>query len=144
MGAKAKAVPVKDHFKILIVEDEAGFRRTYSDLFKHFGHDVVEASNGEEGLAAAKASQPDLVLLDLVMPKLDGYGVLKGLRADHKTAALPIIIFSVLGEQTDIQKALDMGADDYIIKGSYSPSEIMGKIGNFLAKPSIKGLKVTE
>lgn len=141
MADKVKTIPAKEHFKILIVEDEPGFRRTYSDLFQHFGHTVLEAADGEEGLRVAKKSKPDLVLLDLVMPKLDGYGVLEQLRSNGKTANLPVIIFSVLGEQTDIQKALDMGANDYIIKGSYSPSEVMGKIGNFLAKASIKGIQ---
>lgn len=140
MASKPKSSPVRTHFKILIVDDEPGFRRTYSDLFQHFGHEVVEAEDGEKGLESANTGWPDLVLLDLVMPKLDGYGVLRQLRSNKATAKLPVIIFSVLGEQTDIQRALDMGANDYIIKGSYSPAEVMGKIGKFLAKSSIKGL----
>jgi DNA-binding response OmpR family regulator len=130
-------VAAKPQFKILIVEDEPGFRRTYSDLFNHFGHLVVEADNGKTGLELAKAEGPDLVLLDLVMPKMNGYEVLTELRHDSKTKDLPVIIFSVLGEQTDIQKALDMGANDYIVKGSYSPNEVLAKVGQFLAKADI-------
>jgi CheY-like chemotaxis protein len=132
----SKVVP-KTRFKILIVEDEPGFRRTYSDLFKHFGHQVIEADNGQEGLEMAKGQRPDLILLDLVMPKMDGYSVLEKLRGDGLTKELPVIIFSVLGEQSDIQRALDMGANDYIIKGSYSPNEVLAKIGQFLAKADI-------
>jgi DNA-binding response OmpR family regulator len=130
-------VAAKPHFKILIVEDEPGFRRTYADLFSHFGHEVIEAENGEVGLVMARTKSPDLILLDLVMPKMDGYKVLEQLRGEQQTRALPVIIFSVLGEQTDIQKALDMGADDYIVKGSYSPGEVLAKVGKFLAKADI-------
>lgn len=122
---------------ILIVEDEPGFRRTYSDLFKHYGHSVLEAGDGREGLRMACSENPDLVLLDLVLPELSGYELLEKLRQDPKTKDLPVIIFSVLGEQTDIQKALDLGANDYIIKGFYSPGEVLQKIGGFLAKAHI-------
>lgn len=121
-------------FKILIVEDEPGFRRTYCDLFKHFGHEVFEAETGEEGLRLAKTKRPDVILLDLVLPKLSGYEVLAKVRQDPQTKATPVIIFSVLGEQTDIQKALDLGANDYLVKGLYAPREVLGKIGTFLAQ----------
>jgi DNA-binding response OmpR family regulator len=122
---------------ILIIEDEPGFRRTYSDLFKHHGHSVLEAGNGLEGLHMARSKKPDLVLLDLVLPELSGYELLEKLRKDPATKGLPVIIFSVLGEQTDIQKALDLGANDYIIKGFYSPGEVLQKIGSFLARAHI-------
>lgn len=119
---------------ILIVEDEPGFRRTYSDLFTHYGHTVIEAENGLKGWEAIQAKVPDLVLLDLVMPEMTGYELLDKLKQHPEYAKLPIIIFSVLGEQTDIQKALELGASDYIVKGFYSPQEVLGKVGKFLAK----------
>lgn len=121
-------------FKILIIEDEPGFRRTYTDMFTHFGHTVLQAEDGEEGVRLAKTKRPDLILLDLVLPKLSGYEVLAKVRQDPETRAIPVIIFSVLGEQTDIQKALDLGANDYLVKGSYAPREVLGKIGAFLAQ----------
>src|SRR5689334_9916772 len=96
----------KNKFKILLIEDEAGFRRTYRDLFAHYGHDVLEAEDGQQGLMMAQQSKPDLVLLDLVMPHMDGFEVIRRLRADQATAELPVIIFSVLGEQNHIQEAL--------------------------------------
>lgn len=124
-------------YHILIVEDEAGFRRTYSDLFKHFGHEVSEAENGDRGLEAALTKRPDLILLDLVMPGMSGYELLAKLKQDAATENIPVIIFSVLGEHSDIQRALDLGANDYIVKGFYSPTEVLGKIGKFLAKAQI-------
>ncbi len=130
----------KKKFKILLVEDEAGFRRTYSDLFHHYGHDVVEAADGEEAIRLARSEQPDLILLDLVMPKLDGFEVISRLRQDGDSKDLPIVIFSVLGEQNHIQRALDLGANDYIIKGAYTPAEVLGKVGQFLAKTSVSGI----
>lgn len=122
---------------ILIIEDEPGFRRTYSDLFNHYGHNVLEAENGKLGWELARLKHPDLILLDLVMPEMDGYEVLQCIRAEPSTRNIPVIIFSVLGEQTDIQRALELGASDYIIKGFYSPGEVLKKIGQFLAQPEI-------
>jgi CheY-like chemotaxis protein len=122
---------------ILIVEDEPGFRRTYVDLFSYYGHKVVEAEDGEKGLEILHQNRPDLVLLDLMMPGINGYDVLKKIRADKKLQDVPVIIFSVLGEQNDIQKALDLGANDYITKGFYSPQEVLKKIGPYLASADI-------
>ncbi len=125
---------------ILLVEDEAGFRRTYSDLFMHYGHDVYEADNGKDGLRLACDKKPDLIMLDLVMPQMDGFEVLTKLRSYDATKEIPVIIFSVLGEQNHIQKALGMGANDYIVKGAYSPAEILGKIGQYLAPTNVIGI----
>jgi DNA-binding response OmpR family regulator len=130
----------KKSFSILLVEDEAGFRRTYSDLFTHYGHKVFEAADGEEGVQLARQQKPDLILLDLVMPKLDGFGVLTKLRGEASTKDLPIIVFSVLGEQNHIQRAIEMGANDYLIKGANSPAEVLGKVGQFLAASSVSGV----
>ncbi|HSX48031.1 MAG TPA: response regulator [Candidatus Nanoarchaeia archaeon] len=123
---------------ILIVEDEPGFRRTYCDLFTHYGHNVLEAENGQIGWELAGKELPDIILLDLVMPVMTGYELLSKLHEDDSTKKIPVIIFSVLGEQTDIQKALELGASDYIVKGFYSPQEVLGKIGKFLAKADIQ------
>lgn len=122
---------------ILIIEDEPGFRRTYSDLFVHLGHKVLEAENGRLGWEVARQEKPSLILLDLVMPEMDGYEVLQKIRGEELTKEIPVIIFSVLGEQNDIQKALELGANDYIIKGFYSPGEVVKKIGQFLAQADI-------
>ena len=125
---------------ILIVEDQPGFRRIYRDVLETDGYDVLEAQDGETGWAMAKGHKPNLVLLDLGLPILDGFEVLKRIRADAETRAIPVIIFSVLGEQKDIQKGMELGANDYTVKGFYTPRQILAKIKDLLAKvPQTEG-----
>jgi DNA-binding response OmpR family regulator len=123
---------------ILIIEDQAGFRRIYQDVLEGDGYKVLLAEDGENGWQLAKSEKPELILLDLVLPKLHGLEVLKNVRADAETKDIPVIILSVLGEKKDIQKGLESGANDYAIKGYVSPREIMSKIRALLAKTDIK------
>ncbi len=113
---------------ILLVEDEAGFRRVFQDALTYDGYNVLVAGDGESGWQLAKSEKPDLILLDLVLPKLHGFEVLRNVRADATTKDTPVIVVTVLGEEKDIRKGLELGANDYIVKGSYSPSEILMKI----------------
>jgi len=113
---------------ILIVEDQAGFRLIYEDLLVHEGYEVLLAEDGEAGWELAKEKKPSLVLLDLGLPKLDGFGVLQRMREDAETKAIPVIIFSVMGEMDHVKKAMEMGANDYTIKGFYTPRQILSKI----------------
>ena len=113
---------------ILIVEDQVGFRMIYQDLLMESGYEVLLAEDGVTGWEMAKQKKPDLVLLDLGLPKLDGFGVLGRMREDPETRAIPVIIFSVMGEQSEVKKAMDMGANDYTIKGFYTPRQILSKI----------------
>ena len=124
--------------KILLIEDDSGFRRTYSDVLTADGYTVVTAEDGEQGLAMVRTEKPDVVLLDLVLPKLPGFEVLKRIRADAETKDTIVLIISVLGEQTQIQKGLELGANDYTVKGSYKPNEVLGKIQALLKEPDIK------
>jgi DNA-binding response OmpR family regulator len=94
--------------------------------------------DGEEGWETAKQKKPDLILLDLGLPKMDGFEVLRRIREDPETKKIPVIIFSVIGEQKDIQKALEMGANDYTVKGFYTPREILGKIKSVLTQADLK------
>jgi DNA-binding response OmpR family regulator len=119
---------------ILIVEDQPGFRRIYRDILEADGYEVLEAEDGEAGWTMAKGHKPNLILLDLGLPILDGFGVLKRIRADAETRSLPVIIFSVLGEQKDIQRGMELGANDYTVKGFYTPRQILAKIKDLLAK----------
>ncbi|HEY5039728.1 MAG TPA: response regulator [bacterium] len=114
--------------KILIVEDQAGFRLIYEDLLIHEGYEVITAEDGEKGWELVKEKKPMLVLLDLGLPKVDGFEVLRRIREDPETKAIPVIIFSVMGEQANVKKAMDMGANDYTIKGFYTPRQILSKI----------------
>ncbi|HET9870014.1 MAG TPA: response regulator, partial [bacterium] len=92
---------------ILIVEDQQGFRRIYRDVLENDGYQVLEAEDGEAGWEAARDKKPSLILLDLGLPKIDGFEVLKRIRADEGTKAIPVIIFSVLGEQKDVNRGLE-------------------------------------
>jgi DNA-binding response OmpR family regulator len=114
--------------KILIIEDDASFRRVYRDMLETAGYHVLVAENGELGWDLAKAEKPDLIMLDLVLPGLHGFEILKYVRADAETKNIPVLITTALGEQDDIRKGLDLGASDYMVKGFFTPREILGKI----------------
>jgi len=100
----------------------------YTDLLTDAGYEVICAEDGEAGWNLAKEKKPSLVLLDLGLPKIDGFEVLRRMRDDSETKAIPVIIFSVMGEQSNVKKAMDMGANDYAIKGFYTPRQILSKI----------------
>ena len=114
--------------KILIIEDDASFRRVYHDMFETAGYQVRVAENGELGWDLAKAEKPDLVMLDLVLPGLNGFEVLKYIRGDSETKNIPVIITTALGEQDDIRKGIELGANDYLVKGFFTPREVLAKI----------------
>jgi DNA-binding response OmpR family regulator len=119
---------------ILIVEDQAGFRRIYEDVLVGDGYEVLIAEDGEKGWLLSKEKKPDLVLLDLGLPKMDGFEVLGRMRADAETKSIPVIIFSVMGEHKDIQRALEMGANDYTVKGFYTPKQVLSKIKDLMSR----------
>lgn len=119
---------------ILIVEDQQGFRRIYEDVLKSEGYDVLSAADGEKGWEIVREKKPHLVLLDLGLPILDGFEVLKRMRANADTKAIPVIIFSVMGGPNDIKKALDMGANDYTVKGFYTPRQILSKVKSLITQ----------
>lgn len=123
---------------ILIMEDQRGFRRIYRDVLEQDGYEVLEATNGEEGWEIILSQKPDLVLLDLGLPVVDGFQVLEKIRRSEQTKNIPVIIFSVLGEPRDVKKAIEMGANDYTVKGFYTPRQVLGKIKGLLMDASHK------
>ena len=123
---------------ILIIEDSASFRKIYKRVLEGDGFKILEAEDGETGWDLVQKEQPDLVLLDLVLPNISGFEVLKKIRADKLTREIPVIILSVLGEQKYIKEGLELGANDYTVKGFYSPKEILSKIHALLTKVDIK------
>ena len=123
---------------ILVIEDEPVFRLAYQDVISNNGYKVIVAEDGESGWRLAKSEKPSLTLLDLNLPRLHGLEVLRYIRADETTKDIPVIVLTVLGEQEDIRKGLDLGADDYLVKGFYSPREILTKIETLLAVADIK------
>ena len=129
---------MKRNKKILLVEDEAGFRHIYRDMLSREGYEVLEADNGDRGWELVQQVKPDLILLDIIMPGLGGAEVLKRIRADETTKDIPVIIFSVIGDDSAMRKGLVLGADDYAVKGSQSPNEIVNKIRVLLTKADIQ------
>jgi len=117
---------------ILICEDQMGFRRVYRDVLENDGYEVFEAVDGEESWEMILDKKPDLVLLDLGLPLVDGFTILEKIRRSTQTKHIPVIIFSVLGEPRDVKKALDLGANDYTVKGFYTPRQVLSKIKNLL------------
>jgi DNA-binding NarL/FixJ family response regulator len=102
--------------KILVIEDEPEMRRNIRTILELEHFNVVAASNGRDGLALARAELPDLVLCDVMMPELDGYQVLQGLREEKNTANLPFIFLTAKGEKADFRAGMNHGADDYLAK----------------------------
>ena len=118
----------KSKIKVLIVEDDPTLAEMYGTKFKGEGFEVLHAADGAEGLATAKSKKPDAILLDVMMPKLDGFAALKELRADKAFKKTPIIMLTNLGQEEDIKKGKELGADDYFVKANQTPAEIVTKV----------------
>ncbi len=116
--------------KILVVDDEASIRRILETRLSMIGYDVVTAADGEEALDIFRQAGPDLVVLDVMMPKLDGYGVCQELR---KESDVPIIMLTALGDVADRITGLELGADDYVVK-PFSPKELEARIRSVLRR----------
>jgi len=117
---------------VLIVEDDKFLRELIAQKLVKEGYDISEAIDGEEGIKKIKTENPDLVLLDLILPGIDGFEVLSRMKADEKLAKIPVIILSNLGQREEIERGLKLGADDYMIKAHFTPREIIDKIKSVL------------
>jgi CheY-like chemotaxis protein len=113
---------------ILVVEDTELLRRIYQDKLTSEGYTVHTAQDGLECINILRDTQVDLVLLDLIMPRMSGLEALAAIKADPRTKDVPVIILSNLGQDADIQRGLDMGASDYLIKNSAKPADVSAKI----------------
>src|SRR6516225_8015394 len=102
--------------RILVIEDEPEMRRNIAALLRYHDYEAIPAENGRAGLAAARQSKPDLILCDVMMPQLDGYGVLQTLQADAALARIPFIFLTAKGEKDDLRSGMNLGADDYLTK----------------------------
>jgi len=114
--------------KILIVEDDKFLRELIVRKVSEEGYDIAEAFDGEEGSKKVKEEKPDLVLLDLILPGIDGFEVLAGIKQDPQTSSIPVIILSNLGQTEDVEKGLKLGAIDYLVKAHFTPGEIIEKV----------------
>ena len=119
--------------KILLVEDDPLMMRMYQRKLVNDGYDVAVAVNGEEGMVKIRSFHPDLVLLDIMMPKLNGLQVLERTKADPTIASIPIIILTNLGgSEEDIEHGLELGAVAYLVKSAYRPDEVISKVKEIL------------
>lgn len=118
--------------KILLIEDDPFISDIYITNLRNSGFEVSLASDGESGMAHVKKGGIDLILLDLLLPKIDGFEILKKMREESSLKNIPVIILTNLGEKENIEKGLKLGAVDYLIKVNFSPREVIEKIKEHL------------
>lgn len=114
--------------KILTVEDDHFFQKFYAEKLREQGFTVDVASDGEEGLQKAREFHPDLILLDIIMPKKDGFDVLTDISQDPQLKSIPVLVFSTLGLENDVQKALQLGARGFVNKSLLDFNALLTKI----------------
>lgn len=120
--------------KILIVEDEKALVEVLRDEFALHQFEVVVAMNGEDALRVLRTAKPDLMLLDLLLPKKNGFEVLEEMKADAELRDIPVIVLSNLGQDEDIKKAISLGAVDYFVKTQHPIKEIIQKVQQYLVQ----------
>lgn len=120
--------------KILLVEDDLFLVRAYQAMFKKEGFVVVVAYDGIEATEKVKAEKPDLILLDIMLPKRSGFEFLEDVKKDKELKDIPVVILSVLGHDRDIEKAKKLGAADYIVKSEETLRSVMDKIRGYLGE----------
>ncbi len=119
--------------RILVIEDDADLRRNLVDLLELEDYEVYSGADGEEGIARAQERHPDLIVCDIMMPKLDGYGVLKALRADPDCVAIPVIFLTAKTDRQSVRMGMELGADDYLPK-PFTQQELLTSIQTQLSK----------
>lgn len=121
--------------KVMIVEDDAFVMDIYETKLLEEGYEVLEATNGMEGYKKLEAGNiPDLILLDIIMPYMDGMELLRKIKTNERLKTIPIILLTNLSQKEDIDLGLGMGAEDYLIKSQFTPSEVFKKIKELLAR----------
>ena len=118
--------------RILFIEDESVLQKTFGDILKQEGYEMISALDGEVGLRLAKNKKPDLILLDLILPRIHGFEVLKKLKEDKKTKEIPIIVLTNLEGIGNVDKAIKLGVTTYLIKAQYTLEEVVEKIKKVL------------
>lgn len=120
--------------KIVFIEDEKALQKMLSAALKEAGYSVIAASDGEAGLAAVRTEKPDLVLLDLILPKMDGFAVLGEIKKDETISRIPVIVLTNLESVEDVEKVVALGATTYLVKANYDLPDIVLKIKEVLGK----------
>lgn len=120
--------------RILLAEDDRFLRKAAETMLKRGGFDVTTACDGEEAVRLCREHPPDLLLLDLIMPKMQGFDVLAALKGSPDTAGIPVIVLSNLGQDSDIELARECGAHDYIIKSNIALDMLVERVRSFFAE----------
>jgi DNA-binding response OmpR family regulator len=118
--------------KILVIEDDPAISRLVDYSLRHEGYEVIAATNGLEGIRKAQNEAPDLIILDVMLPGMDGFEICHRMRSESDTAQLPILMFSAKAQEIDKETGLKVGADDYLPKPA-APAEIVNRVGKLLA-----------
>jgi len=119
-------------YHILLIEDEEMLANMYETKFQNEGYNIMKALDGESGLKLAQESKPDIILLDIIMPKMDGFSVLRSLKENDKTKNIPVVLLTNLGQDEDIKKGNQMGASGYLVKANLTPAEVIKKVQEYL------------
>jgi len=122
--------------KILVIEDEAPTRDKIVTVLKYEDYEVIDAPNGREGVISARENHPDLIICDVLMPDMNGYGALAALRDDPDTSVIPVIFLTAAASRADMRKGMEMGADDYITK-PYTVEELLAAVRTRLDRQEI-------
>lgn len=122
--------------KILLIEDNREISLLYTESLEKAGYDVSPASTGEQGLELAQNGQFDLILLDIMLPQKSGLDVLKELKSSAQTSKMPVYMLTVLGQESVIKEAFELGAEGYFMKSSYAPKDVVREVKNVFAQQS--------
>ncbi len=120
--------------RVLIIEDEKILVNMYIAKFEKEGFEVYQAPNGKAGLDQLKTIKPNIILLDIIMPEMDGFMVLKDLKSNTETQNIPVVMLTNLGQEKDIEKGKQLGAKDYLVKVNLTPNQVVEKVQEILKK----------
>ncbi|MDP3963919.1 MAG: response regulator [bacterium] len=121
-----------DKKKILLVEDDPFISEMYTTKFERAGYDIEVGMTGKEGLMKAREWMPDILLLDILIPEMDGFEVLSQIKKDPATSKIPVVMLTNLGQKEDIEKGTALGAAAYVIKAHFTPQEVVDKVKSIL------------
>ncbi len=135
VSTSQEAAPSGAKVRVLLAEDDSFLSSMYVTKLQLSGFDVDHAENGEKALEILRAgNKPDIILLDIVMPKKSGFEVLEELKKNSEWANIPVILLTNLSQKDDVDRGLSLGANDYLIKAHFTPSEVVSKIQKLLGK----------
>lgn len=118
----------EDPIKILLIEDEEMLANMYEVKFRNEGFELLKANNGADGLEMAKSTKPQFVLLDIIMPKMDGFSVLTAMKEDPDLKDIPVLLLTNLGQDEDIERGKKLGAVGYLVKANVTPADVVDRV----------------